>query len=415
MNLVRTSIFSVVAVGVKVVSMLAINKILALLIGPGGYALIGQFQNALTALTAFASAGVGTGVTKYTAEYSADAPKQKLVWSTAAIAGCFGSIVVALVLAAFHHSIAIVLLKDEQYASALLWAAACLPIFVLNTLLLAILNGKKSVKRLVAANITNSIAALFTVGIGAWVLGMYGALIALAVGQSISTVVTLWLCLKTPWFRMNDLWYRFDIPIAKALTHFTLMAAATSVLGPLSQMIARNDIIEKFGIIAAGHWEALTRISGISLMFITMPLSVYYLPRLAELKDKSELRKEIINGYKFILPITITCSLLIYLCRDKLILLLFTADFKPMRELFFWQMVGDIFRVAAWLLSFYLLGKSLTQIFLFTEVIFSISYVGLVWWANHYFNLTGAPLAYALNSIGYFSILAIIVHRNLAE
>jgi PST family polysaccharide transporter len=392
-----------------------INKILAQLVGPSGYALIGQFQNGLTALSAFASAGVGTGVTKYTAEFAEQSLRQKLVWSTAAIAGFLGSVVMALALAIFHKSISIVLLKDPQYASTILWAAACLPLIVLNILLLAILNGKKAVKRLVLANIGASVATLITVGIGAWLLGLHGALIALAVGQSISTAVTLWLCLKTEWFRLADLWLGFDMPIAKKLANFTLMAAATSVIGPLSQVMARNSIIEQFGVVAAGQWEAVTRISGIYLMFITMTLSVYYLPRLAELHDKHALRSEILNCYKLILPIAVSSALLIYFFRDILILSLFTIEFTPMRDLFMWQLIGDVFRVATWLLSFYLLSKALTKHFILLEVTFSLTFVGLVILANRYIGIEGATFAFALNSFCALLIYAYFVNKNLNE
>jgi len=415
MNLIRTSLLSAAAVGVKVISMLLINKILAQLVGPGGYALIGQFQNGLTALSALASAGVGTGVTKYTAEFAEQSPRQKLVWSTAAIAGFLGSVILASALAIFHKPISMALLKDPQYPSTILWAAACLPLIVLNILLLAILNGKKAVKRLVAANIGASVSTLITVGIGAWLLGLHGALIALAVGQSISTAVTLWLCLKTEWFRLADLWLGFDMPIAKKLANFTLMAAATSVIGPLAQVIARNSIIEQFGVVAAGHWEAVTRISGIYLMLITMPLSVYYLPRLSELHDKRALRSEILSGYKIILPIAVSCALFIYFFRDILILSLFTIEFAQMRNLFMWQLIGDVLRVAAWLLSFYLLSKTSTKQFIFLEVTFNLTFVGLVILANQRLDIEGATIAFALNSFCALLAYAYFVNKNLTE
>ena len=45
MSLVKTSFLSLIATSVKVLSLLVINKVVAVTIGPSGIALIGQFQN----------------------------------------------------------------------------------------------------------------------------------------------------------------------------------------------------------------------------------------------------------------------------------------------------------------------------------------------------------------------------------
>ena len=72
MTLLKTSTWNGLAVGVRMLTALAVNKFLAILVGPSGYALIGQFQNGITVMIAFSTGALGTGVTKYTAEYHGD-------------------------------------------------------------------------------------------------------------------------------------------------------------------------------------------------------------------------------------------------------------------------------------------------------------------------------------------------------
>ncbi|MEL6948786.1 MAG: DegT/DnrJ/EryC1/StrS family aminotransferase [Pseudomonadota bacterium] len=67
----------------KMLTLLGLNKILAIYVGPAGYAVLGQFQNAVQMITTLASGAINTGVTKYTAEYGEDAPRQHAVWRTA--------------------------------------------------------------------------------------------------------------------------------------------------------------------------------------------------------------------------------------------------------------------------------------------------------------------------------------------
>jgi polysaccharide transporter, PST family len=91
MGLVKTGLLNGVAVIIKMLTLLGINKILAVYVGPAGYALLGQFQNAVQMITVFASGAINTGVTKYTAEYHYDEAKQHRIWRTAGSIAVFGS------------------------------------------------------------------------------------------------------------------------------------------------------------------------------------------------------------------------------------------------------------------------------------------------------------------------------------
>ena len=45
-------------------------------------------------------------------------------------------------------------------------------------------------------------------------------------------------------------------------------------------------------------------------------------------KESAEIKKEILQGYKIILPVAAACGLVIYLLRDFIIGVLFTSDFS---------------------------------------------------------------------------------------
>ena len=114
MTLIKTSLLNGIAVVIKMLTLLGINKILAIYVGPAGYAALGQFQNAMTMITTFASGAINTGVTKYTAEYYDDEPKQRLVWRTAGTIALVGSVVTALLIAIFNQTLAAWFLKDAS-------------------------------------------------------------------------------------------------------------------------------------------------------------------------------------------------------------------------------------------------------------------------------------------------------------
>lgn len=414
MTLIKTSLLNGIAVVIKMLTLLGINKILAIYVGPAGYAALGQFQNAMTMIITFASGAINTGVTKYTAEYYDDEQKQRLVWRTAGTISLLGSIVTALLIAVFNQPLAAWFLKDASYGSVFIWFAATLVLFTFNTLLLAILNGKKEIARYVLANIAGSIFSLLATGFMVVEFGLYGALVALACYQAISFFVTLLLCYRAPWFKTKYLFGGIDKQTALNLGKFTAMALTSALCVPVSHILVRNHLGETLGWDAAGYWEAMWRLSSAYLMFVTTTLGVYYLPRLSELKDTREIREEVIQGYKIILPVAALCGVAIYVLRDFIIAILFTKDFLPMRELFGLQMLGDTLKIGSWILAYLMLGKAMVKLFMITEIVFSIFFTLLSWVLIDYLALEGVALAHVINYAIYWSVMIFIFVRVLA-
>lgn len=413
MTLVKTSLLNGIAVIIKMLTLLGINKILAVYVGPSGYAALGQFQNAVQMITTFASGAINTGVTKYTAEFYADESRQIRVWKTAGTIVLMSSFAVSLLVALFNRELAVWFLKNEAYGGVFLWFSATLVMFVSNALLLAILNGKKEIVRYVIANILGSVFAL---GITFWmtsIWGLYGALVALGVFQSATFLVTIFLFRSASWFKFSYLVGRIDKEVAKKLGKYSLMALTSAVCVPLSQIAIRSNLVEAVGWVGAGYWEAMTRLSSAYLMLITTTLSVYYLPRLSELQLQKEVRREILQGYKIILPIAAIFSLIIYTLRDWIIGTLFTQDFLPIRNLFAWQLVGDTLKIGSWIMSFLMLSKAMFKSFIFTEIVFSLSFVLLSMGLVSRFGLDGVVIAYAINYLAYWICVTFLISSKI--
>jgi PST family polysaccharide transporter len=410
-TLIKTSLLNGIAVLVKMLTLLGINKVLAVYVGPSGYAVLGQFQNAIQIITTFASGAINTGVTKYTAEYVGDEAKQRTVWRTAGTITFYCSALVAILIAVFNQTLAVWFLNNATYGGVFLWFAATLLLFTFNALLLAILNGKKEIARYVAANIAGSVFALLVTSFMAFKFGLYGALVALAIYQSITFFITLLLCYNAAWFKFAYLVGRIDKTAALNLGKYTAMALTSAACVPVSQVLIRNHLGQSFGWESAGYWEALTRLSGAYLMLVTTTLSVYYLPRFSEIEDFKQIKQEIIQGYKVVLPIAALCGVTIYLLRDLIVTLLFTKDFAPMRELFGWQMLGDTLKIGSWILSYLMLGKAMFKLFMVTEIIFSLSYYGLTYVLTQSMGLEGVVVAYALNYGFYWLVMICCLKR----
>lgn len=412
MNLVRTSVLNGAAVFIRMLSLLGINKVIAIYVGPVGYAIVGQFYNAVQMITTFASGAINIGVVRYTAEYKDDQAQLHKVWKTAGTIALIGSFVSSLIIAICNKRFAVYFLKDESLGGVFIWFASALILFVINTLLLAILNGKKEIKKYVVANITGSLLSLVLTISLAINFGLYGALVALGVYQSIAFFVTLVLCLKTSWFKISFLFGEIDRDIAKNLIRYTFMSLAAAISLPFSHVVLRNHLGTNLGWVDAGYWEAIWKFSSAYMILITSTLSVYYLPKISELTDKNDVKNEIIHTAKFVIPVAFIFSIAAYVLRIFIIKILFTDSFLPIENLFAWQVVGDFLKVTSWLLAYVVLGKGLMKYYVITEVTFCFSYVLIVMLLLPYLGLQATAIGHTINYFIYLVTMFAILKRE---
>ena len=413
MNLLKTSALNGVAVLIKTATLFILNKILAVYVGPSGYAIIGQFQNFIQMITTFSGNMINTAVTKYTAEYYEDERRQKNIWQNAGSIICILSLFFSVLLIVFQKKLSLYIFNTIEYQTVFIWFAVFLILFNFNTLFLAILNGKKEISKLVLANILGSILSLTITSILAIKYHLYGALLALSIYQSIAFFITFYICYKAEWFHFSYLFGKLDKDVTKKFASFALMSIVSALCIPLSQIVIRTYLTQEFGINYAGYWEAMVRLSSAYLMLITTTLGVYYLPRLSELKSFVEIKSEVYLGYKFIFPLAIVGGLSVYLLKDWIIVLLFSPKFLPMADLFVWQMIGDVLKIGSWILAYLMLSKAMTRLFVTTEIIFAISSIVLTYLCTQWFGFKGVSIAHLINYAIYWGVMSVFVFKYL--
>lgn len=411
MTLIKTSVLTAISTIIKVITGFVINKVLAMYVGPSGLAVVGQLQNFIGIVTTFSNGAITSGIVKYTAEYQTIEKKQK-IFSTSVIISLFCSLIISIVLFGFSGYFSQLILKDAQYASVFVIFGLTVFLFALNTVLMSILNGQKEIKKYILVNIASSIFSLFFTSFLIMQLNLMGALYSLVVNQSVIFFVTLGFVVKSSWFKLEYFKQGVDKESLKKLSKYSLMAITSALTVPVSHLIVRNYIGENLSWDDAGHWQGIWYISTMYLMVVTISLSVYYLPRLSEITDNKELKKEIISGYKIIMPIVTVLALGIYLFRELAVHIAFTDEFLPMLELFKWQLIGDVIKIASWLLGYLILAKAMTRIFIYTEVLFSILFVVLSIVFIKFFGLVGVTYAFSLNYLIYLIVMIFIFRKR---
>jgi len=404
MTLIKTSLLVAISTIARMVSGFIINKVIAVYVGPSGLAIVGQLQNFNSLIMTFAKGGISQGLVKYTAEFDSIEEKKKL-FSTSLVICIMASVLVSIVLLLFSESFSTLILKDIAYQNIFIVFGFTVILFALNSIILSILNGQKEIKKFISINIISSIFSLFFTSFLIIKYGLMGALYALVLNQSVVFFITLLFLTKTSWFKVKYFIQGVDKELLSKLSKFSLMAIVTAIVVPTSHLVIRNYIGESLSWDDAGYWQGMWYISTMYLLLITTALSVYYTPKLSELKNNNELKKEIKNGYIKIIPFTVLFSVAIYILREDVIRIAFSESFLPMLELFKWQLAGDVMKISSYLLSTMMIAKAMTKKYIYSELFFSGSFVLLAIFFIQQYGLVGITYAYFINYLFYFFFL----------
>ena len=411
--LVKAASLNTANISIKIIAGILISKFIAVFIGPEGMALIGNLRNFLSAIQSIAIAGLYDGVVKHINKFKKNVVQLAKILSTVYYFGFFSSVFLAFVCYYNAEYINSILFINNNYAYVIEVLAIVLPFYALNMFVFAIVNGFSKYKILLIINIIGQILGLLVTLLLIKQENINGALIAVVITPALNLLITI----VGIAFRKNMMLHikitNIDFSVLKNLSPNMIMALVSSIAIPVVLIIIRNYIITEIGMKQAGYWQAVNRVSDYYLMFIYSLMTLYILPRFSEIDSKREFRKEVFSFYKTVMPIFALLLLVIYLSRSLLVNLLFTEDFRPIEDLFGYQILGDFMRVMSMVIAYQFLAKKMFAHFIILEIfLFVIMYVSSIYLID-VFGLKGAVMGHCLSYFMHFCIILLIFGSSL--
>lgn len=403
-----TALLTLVRMGMGFV----IAKVVAVYTGPAGMGMLGQVQSMVTALNGVVTSPVGSGVVRYTSQNHQQGFENCAPWWRAAVRWAIIIFLIAFPLAlVFSKPISYFLFKDTAYYWLVIVACSVLPFSILNTLSISIINGQQLYKRYVAVGmISVTISSIVMIClIIQWNLN--GALLAAAINLSVSGIVMLVISIRQPWLRVKYFFGKYSAENFRGISSYVIMAITSALAMPLALVLIRNIMSSKLGWEVTGLWQAVWKISEVYLAVITMALSTYYLPKLSNIKELAEIKKEITNTAFIIMPLVCVMALVVYLLRDVAITILFTEEFRGARDIFAIQLIGDVLKILSWLYAFPMLARGATKWFVSSEVFFSGTLVLFSYFFISKYGVQGASIAFAINYLIYFTFVYVNLNK----
>lgn len=360
-------IFSIgAALSLKILIGFITVKIVAIKLGTHGIAALGQFNNIILIVATLAGGGLLQGVIQRLGSVGEGSTQQDVLDSAHGyslqfmiVATCIGVLASPLVARLFpipNATAVISALIVSQYA------------FYRVSILHAVLAHHGRQDLYAAGQLLTGLATLLATTVGISIAGLTGALLGFLFGASSGWLILGFLARQY----INEL-AQLRLPKRIRDDHrywgrFSVFAVTSAFAMPLAYLLVRSYIVSRSGWEMAGLWQAVLRISDTYIYVLVAILTSVYFPYLV---SAGSTKKRVIVMTKFAAVILVPLAALeivIYTFRVELIELIYSPEFEPASTLILPQLLGDLLRVATYLLTFFLLSEGKLHWILLTEL-----------------------------------------------
>lgn len=407
-----TSLNSLV-VGIRLLVSLIVQNLLAQYTGQSGIAKVGQIRNLSNILTSLSSFGVFNGIVKYVSEYKNNEKGLTKLFSTVFVISSIATIFISVIIFIYSKELSSWLFLSEDYYLVFHILSVIVPFIAMNRIFNAIISGLSAYKVHAKIEVIWYLIASIFLLISLYYYNIEGVLIAIAVTPLVQFLVLTLIFGKT----IND-YVKFkklslQTPLVKVLLGFSLISFVATVCLNFVEINFRTLISEKISENEAGIWTAMSSISKIYMQFLITVFSIYILPKYTSLNFSHEFKNEVKAIYKTLLPIVVLGMLFVFFSKKYLILSIYNESFLSMTILFKWQLLADLVRFIANILSFKFLAKKQIKHFVSTQLIGLTAYLIMGNLLIDLYLVEGLVMALFFSNLIYLIVVLTVLRKDL--
>jgi antigen flippase len=373
------------------------TKVMAMLLGPSGVGLMGLYGSITELTISIAGMGINSSGVRQIAEAAGSEDTGKIARTAAVlrrisiVLGVLGGVF----LIGFSKPVSTLTFGSDQHATAV----ALLSIAVFFNLVSAgqgaLIQGMRRISDLAKMGILGSV---------------FGTLISIPVvyflreeGVVISLVLVAAMGLITSW------WYSRKIQIntaaisvsqvgqeAAALLKLGFAFMASGLLMSVAAYTVRLIVVRKVGFDAAGLYQSAWALGGLYIGFILQAMGADFYPRLTAIVNDNAECNRVVNEQAHVSMLLAGPGVIATLTFAPLVIALFyTSKFEGAVEILRWLCLGMTLRVISWPIGFIIVAKrNLQNLFIFSELAWTVVFLGLAWFSVSSFGLAGAGIAF---------------------
>jgi PST family polysaccharide transporter len=389
------------------------TKTAALLLGPLGIGEIGLFLNLVQFIATIGALGLGTSAVRQIAEaigredlQDVAAARRALLWISIASA-----VVVAIAFTIFVEPIGHTMSLSAEQIAAAPWLSVAAGATILSGVPVALLIGYRR------------IAHQALVQIGGAVLGTVIGLICLFVwgrdgiiGYTISAPLTQLAFGLLFAFRLPRIEEAFDPlrirrqAVAMVSLGIPFTAGALSMTGGM--LALRALISDRLGLSALGQFTAAWTLCVTYVSFVLQATGADYFPRLSSaISDVERTHRTITEQLEVTLLMSLPLIVAVQAMGPWLLQLLYSSAFVEAVTVVRWQVLGDLFKIAATPIAYVMLASRRGKTYWLGETLAIALLVILTEVMIDRVGLASTGIAYVGMYIGYFAFALLVAWR----
>lgn len=390
---------------IRIISLILLNKAFAFYYGAEGILLFSQVNNFISLVLILSTLGLGNGIMRTIVDLGVNNEKSFVFIKNTRNFLLLIIFTISLLTFFLNDNLSLFFFNTRKYSYLIGLTFLIALASVFNTLFVSIVTARLKFKIYnIVSNIYHLILLLGTIFLFT-TFGFQSAILLIFFSQILNLFIIILVFKNDPWFLklFQNFSLTFEWNCVKLLLPFLLISLVSGISAPITLTVIRNSLIEFGGEKLAGHWEALSRISGVSLTFFTAMLGTYLVPTISSLKSEEEvpfLHKSLIQLSLLIIPIII----LINFFSKFIILIMFSKEFMIIDNNILIQSLGDYFKGLSLLFAYFMISNKMTFLFIFLEIIASIIFVFFSQYFIVFFGFIGVSYAYLLTYLAYFSL-----------
>lgn len=382
------------------------TKAAALLVGPVGIGLIGLYLNLVSAAAALAGLGLNASAVREIASADSKADHRLLDANRRAV--MFLSIamapIAALAMILLREPISEHILQGQLRPNDVIWLSAAVALSVLSVACVILLNGFRRIASL--AWVQAAGALLGTAGgLAALLLWRNQGLLAYVIAApAAALIVGVAFASRLPPMSAPSSPAPLVARQSAAMARLGLLFMLSVLTQSLAVLFVRTAVHDELGAVALGQFAASWIISSMYVGSVLQAMGTDYYPRLASVIDDEAESSGQINEQIETAVLLVTPVLLVTLAiAPWLLQLAYSSAFVGAADLLRWQVLGDIFKVAAWPLAMALLARNRGLIYLIIEAAAAFVLMAVTWLTISEFGLVAPGIAYTMMYVVYLA------------
>jgi PST family polysaccharide transporter len=383
---------TVVNVGIGIVR----TKVMAMLLGPGGFGLFGLYGSIQTLTQSIAGMGINSSGVRQIAEAVGTGQRERIALTTAVLTKT--SIVLGLLggvlLLVFSRQVSSVTFGTPQRAAAVSLLSLAVFFSLLSGSQGALIQGMRRIGDLAKMNVLSAVWGVCT-SIPLVYFFREKGLVPSLVSVAAMSILTSW-------------WYSRKIDVLPVKVRFSQVREEASALlklgsafmvsGLITMGVAyfvRVMILHKVGFAATGLYQSAWAVGGLYVGFILQAMGADFYPRLTASISNHEECNRLVNEQALVGLLLAGPGVIGTLTFAPLVTtVLYSTHFAAAVPILRWICMGAMLQVVSWPMGFIIIAKGKQNLFIVSEVAWAAVNLCLTWACVTYFGVSGAGIAF---------------------